>query len=256
MQEKNGKKSEIGKMKEYCRFKNVSIVTIKIAIQIVVFILLIGLQSYLYSSPDEAGKYTQQCKSFLKRHSGELKDESFEKLLGYIGNAQICKIEKIYNKLTEEEKNRLKDVLLHIEDIKKRLSREKRERINESIVAIMPTIENELWEELTTEELKELDILLKGKWNGMLKALKQNDIDKTLSYFHHTASERYRKIFKSLNPDGRQKIGKDLANIQIVEVVKNTAIYEITSKLKKGETFSFQLIFVKDLHGEWVIKSF
>jgi DNA-directed RNA polymerase subunit F len=225
------------------------------AVQIVVLILLIGLQRSLYSSPDEVEKYTEQCKNFLNRHSGELKDKSFEKLLGYIGNAQICKIERIYNKLAEEEKNRLKDVLLHIEDIKKRLSKEKRERINESIAAIMPAIENEVREELSKDELKELDILLRAKWNGMLKALEQNDIETALSYFHHTASDRYRKLFQTLNHDGRKKIGKDLANIQIVEMVTNTAIYEITSELK-GEESSFQLAFVKDSHGEWVIKSF
>ena len=230
-------------------------IKMKRAVQIVVFILLICLQSYSYSSPVEVEKYTQQCKNFLNRHSGELRDESFEKLLGYIGNAQICRIEKIYNKLNEEEKSRLKDVLSHIEDVKKGLSKEKLERINESIAAIMPAIENELWEELSNDELKELDILLRAKWNSMLKALEQNDIDKAVNYFHHTASDRYRKLFKTLNPDGMKKIGKDLANIQIVEVVTNTAIYEITSELK-GEKSSFQLAFVKDSHGEWVIKSF
>jgi Mg/Co/Ni transporter MgtE len=226
-----------------------------LAILLVVFILLIALQSYSYSSPVGVEKYTQQCKNFLNRHSGELKDESFEKLLGYIGNAQICRIEKIYNKLNEEEKSRLKDVLSHIEDVKKGLSKEKLERINESIAAIMPAIEKELWEELSNDELKELDILLRTKWNSMLEALEQNDIDKAVNYFHHTASDRYRKLLKTLNPDGRKKIGKDLANIQIVEVVTNTAIYEITSELK-GEKSTFQLAFVKDSHGEWVIKSF
>ena len=226
-----------------------------VTVLIAAFILLIGLQSYSYSSPDEVRKYTQQCKNFLDQHSGELKDESFEKLLGYIGNAQICRIEKIYNKLNEEEKSRLKDVLSHIEDVKKGLSKEKLERINESIAAIMPAIEKELWEELSNDELKELDILLRAKWNSMLKALEQNDIDKAVNYFHPTASDRYRKLFKTLNPDGRKKISKDLANIQIVEMVTNTAIYEITSELKSEKT-SFQLAFVKDLHGEWVIKSF
>ena len=226
-----------------------------VTVLIAAFILLIGLQSYSYSSPNEEKKYTQQCKNFLDQHSGELKDESFEKLLGYIGNAQICRIEKINNKLDEEEKEKLKDVLLHIEDIKKRLSKEKLERINESIAVIMPAIENEVGEELSTDELEELDILLRAKWRGMLKALEQNDIDKAVNYFHHTASDRYRKLFKTLNPDGRKKISKDLANIQIVEMVTNTAIYEITSELKSEKT-SFQLAFVKDLHGEWVIKSF
>ena len=226
-----------------------------VTVLIAAFILLIGLQSYSYSSPNEEKKYTQQCKNFLDQHSGELKDESFEKLLGYIGNAQICRIEKINNKLDEKEKDRLENVLLHIEDIKKRLSKQKLERINESIAAIMPAIENEVGEELSTDELEELDILLRAKWSGMLKALEQNDIDKAVNYFHHTASDRYRKLFKTLNPDGRKKISKDLANIQIVEMVTNTAIYEITSELK-DEKSSFQLAFVKDLHGEWVIKSF
>ncbi|MBT7592591.1 MAG: hypothetical protein HN561_16150, partial [Candidatus Scalindua sp.] len=129
-------------MKECRRLKNIPVVTTKLTIQIAVFILLIGLQSFSYSSPDEVGKYTEQCKNFLNLHSGELKDESFEKLLGYIGNAQICKIERIYNKLTEEEKDRLKDVLINIEEKQKGLPKEKRERINESIAAIMPTIEN------------------------------------------------------------------------------------------------------------------
>lgn len=237
-------------------YKDLFMIHRKLTMQMAVFILLISLQSFAYSSPEEIEKYTQQCKNFLNLHSGELKDESFEKLLGYIGNAQICKVERIYNKLTEEEKNRLKEVLINIEEIEKRLSKEKRERINESIAAIMPAIENELWKELSKDELKELDILLRGKWNGMLKALEQNDIDKAVSYFHHSAGEKYRKIFKTLNPDGRKKIGRDLANIKIVEVVTNTAIYEITSELKKGEKTSFQLAFVKDLHGEWVIKSF
>jgi len=225
------------------------------AVQIVVFILLIGLQSRSYSSTNEVEEYTQQCKNFLNRHSGELKDGSFEKLLGYIGNAQICKKETIYNKLDEEEKNRLKDVLLHIEGVKKELSREKLERINESITAIMPAIENELLEELSKDELKELDIMLRARWSRMLKALGQNDIEKALGYFHHTSSDKYRNLFKTLNSDARKKIGKDLSNIQIVGVVTNTAIYEITSELK-GEKTSFQLAFVKDLHGEWVIKSF
>ncbi len=226
------------------------------AVLIVVFILLSDLQSYSYSSPVEVEEYTQQCKNFLNRHSGELKDHSFEKLLGYIGNAQVCRIEKIYKKLDEEEKNRLNDVLLHIEDVKKGLSKKKLERINESIAAIMPAIENEVGKELSKDELKELDILLRAKWNGMLKALQQNNIDEAVHYFHHTVSDRYRKLFKTLNPDSRQKIGKDLANIHLVEVVMNTAVYEITSKLKKGEKASFQLAFVKDVHGEWVIKSF
>ncbi len=227
----------------------------KWAIKIVVFILLVSLQSYSHASPDEVEKYTLQCKNFLNHHSGELKDDSFEKLLGYIGNAQICKIETIYNELDEAERSRLKDVESHIEDVKKGLSKEKQERIKESIDAIMPAIEEELCEELSNDELKTLDILLQARWNSMLKALEQNDIDKALRYFHHTASDRYRKLFETLTPEGRKRIGKDLANIKKIEIATSSAIYEISSELK-GEVSTFQLAFVRDSHGEWVIKSF
>ena len=87
-------------------------------IKLFVFILIIGLQDYTYSSTEGVERYTQQCKTFLNQNSGEFKDESFEQLLGYIGNATICKKEKVYKNLTEGEKNRLNEINLNIDQIK------------------------------------------------------------------------------------------------------------------------------------------
>ncbi|MHC4268683.1 MAG: hypothetical protein ACYSWS_08905 [Planctomycetota bacterium] len=221
-----------------------------------VFILVIGLQDYAYSSSDGVERYTQQCKTFLNRNSGKFKDKSFEKLLGYIGNATICKKEKIYKKLTEDEKYSLKEINLNIDQIKKILPKEKLERINESITAIMPIIENELWEDLTKEELRKLDIVLRRIWNSMRSALEQNDIDKAVSYFHHDTRDMYWKNFVELKPENRKKISNDLAKISMKKIEMNEATYEVTSGLKKGEAVSFLVTFIKDLDGKWAIKSF
>lgn len=219
-------------------------------------IIITGLQDYAYSSSEGVERYNQQCKTFLKRNSGEFKDESFEKLLGYIGNAAICGKKKIYKNLTEDEKNRLEEINLNIDQIKKRLPKEKLEKINESITAIMPAIEEELWEDFTSDELSNLDILLKGKWNSMRSALEQNDIDKAASYFHHDVRDMYRKNFAELKPENRKRISKDLAEISMMKTELNKVTYEVTSGLKKDEAVSFLVTFIKDLDGEWVIKSF
>ena len=225
-------------------------------IRVFVFILIFGLQNYTYSSTEGVKRYTEQCKTFLNRNSGEFKDESFEQLLGYIGNATICKKEKIYKNLTEDEKNRLNEINLNINQIKKRLPEKKLEKINESITAIMPTIEEELWEDLTKEELRKLDILLKEKWDSMRSALELNDIDKAVSYFHHDIRDMYWKNFAELKLENRKKISKDLAKISMIKVEMNKAIFEVKSGLKKGDAVSFLVTFIKDLDGEWVIKSF
>ncbi len=241
---------------DHFKLINLFMIKMTITLRIAVFILIIGLQDYAYSSTEGVERYTQQCKTFLNQNSGNFKSEAFEQLLGYIGNAAICKNEKIYKKLTEDEKSRLKKIILNIDQIKKRLPKDKLEKINESITAIMPTIENELWEDLTKEELRKLNILLKEKWNSMRSALEQNDIDKAVSYFHHDIRDMYWKNFAELKPENRMRISKDLAKISMMKVETNTAIYEVTSGLKKGEAASFLVTFIKDLDGEWVIKSF
>ncbi len=226
-----------------------------IIIKVSVFLLIIGLQNNADSSTEGVDRYTQQCKTFLSQNSGSFNDDAFEQLLGYIGNASICQKEKIFKNLTEFEKNKLNRINLNIDQIKKHLPEERLKAINESIAAIMPTIENELWEDLSREELRTLDMLLKEKWNGMRSALEQSDIDKASSYFHHDIKDVYWKNFAELKPENRKKISKDLAKISMIKVEMNKATYEVISGLKKGEAVSFLITFVKDLNGEWVIKS-
>ncbi len=225
-------------------------------LRVFVFILIFSSQNYTYSSTEGVKRYTEQCKTFLDRNSGEFKDESFEQLLGYIGNATICKKEKVYRYLTEDEKNILNEINLNIDHIKRKLPEEKLKRINESITAITPAIENELWEDLTKEELRNLDIMLKEIWDSMRSALAQNDIDKAAGYFHHDTRDMYWKNFAELKPENRKKISEDLTKISMMKVEMNKAIYEVTSGLKKEEVVSFLVTFIKNLDGEWVIKSF
>ncbi|MBW2035795.1 MAG: hypothetical protein JRI94_19915 [Deltaproteobacteria bacterium] len=46
---------------------------------------------------------------------------------------------------------------------------------------------------------------MRAKWDGMKKALKQNDPDKAAEYFHPSTKERYRKIFKELSKPSKKR---------------------------------------------------
>jgi HEAT repeat protein len=116
--------------------------------------------------------------------------------------------------------------------------------------------EGKLWDDLSKEEIKELDILLKKKCKEMSTALEQNDIDKAVSYFYSKSREKYRKGFSVLPPEIRKKIAKEFANIRFCEMPSpSNAIYELLSE-RDGKTYSFQLTFIRDFDGKWYIYQF
>ena len=210
---------------------------------------------YLDTSKVKLINYTQQCKDYLTQYSGLNKDASFDELLEYFSWPMLCGNERIYNQLTENEKTKLKVISSDIEEIKKDINKDVLAKINGTLAFGMPKIEQDLWENLSEEELEEIDIMIRKKWNSMKNALKQNDIDKAVSYFHHTTKDSYRKYFKAFTPVGMQKISSDFEEIRLVRVFMNTATYEMIIK-RKGGKFSHPLEFIKDSNGEWTIRAF
>jgi len=210
---------------------------------------------FLNTSNEKLINYTQQCENYLTQYSGLNKDAPFEELMEYFASPMFCRIEKIYNQLTENDKIKLKDISSDIEEIRNEINKDVLDEIDGTIAFMMPRIEQNLWEDLSEEELKEADIMIRKEWNSMRNALKQNDIDKAVSYFHHTTRDSYRKYFKALTPVGMQKISSDFEEIRLVRVFMNTATYEMIIK-RKGEKFSHPLEFIKDSNGEWAIKAF
>jgi len=101
---------------------------------------------------------------------------------------------------------------------------------------------------------QQLDTLLRGKWEGMTAELLDGNIGNALIHFDESSKEDYREAF-SLLSSFLPIIVQELTDIQFVEYVNDTAIYDIRT-IRDGLEFSFQLLFLKDFNGIWKINSF
>ena len=107
---------------------------------------------------------------------------------------------------------------------------------------------------VTVLSKQQLDTLLRGKWEGMTAELLDGNIDNALIHFDESSKEDYREAF-SLLSSFLAIIVQELTDIQFVEYVNDTAIYDIRT-IRDGLEFSFQLLFSKDFNGIWKISSF
>lgn len=103
----------------------------------------------------------------------------------------------------------------------------------------------------------QLDVLLKGIWRGMAEALGKDDLDKACSYFLEPYQEMRKKQYAAFTPEARRKISNDLLSSQLaVERVEDgRAIYHLIT-VRDGQRYSFQLVFMKNIYGEWKIYNF
>jgi hypothetical protein len=109
--------------------------------------------------------------------------------------------------------------------------------------------------ELTAEELAELDTLLRSQWNEMREALARNDIDKAVSYFAYENRELYREIYTVL-ADQLPQVAQGLGDITPVVIERRTAKYRlIREEVIKGETYdiTYYVYFILDSDGVWRI---
>jgi hypothetical protein len=107
---------------------------------------------------------------------------------------------------------------------------------------------------VTVLSKQQLDTLLRGKWEGMTAELLDGNIGNALIHFDESSKEDYREAF-SLLSSFLAIIVQELTDIQFVEYVNDTAIYDIRT-IRDGLEFSFQLLFLKDFNGIWKINSF
>ena len=100
----------------------------------------------------------------------------------------------------------------------------------------------------------QLDTLLRGKWEGMRTELLNGNIENVVSYVDESSEEEYREALNILS-SFLPTIAEELTDIQFIEYVGNSAIYDIRT-IREGLEFSFQVIFSKDFNGIWKINSF
>ncbi|MEK6777694.1 MAG: PKD domain-containing protein [bacterium] len=100
----------------------------------------------------------------------------------------------------------------------------------------------------------QLDELLKMRWESMRGQLSSQDVDGAVGYFETNSHEVYRNQFTELSSI-LPIIGNDMGQIQLLTIKDNRAEYEIIVT-RNSVTYSFNLLFVKDVNGFWKIRKF
>ncbi|MBI4653546.1 MAG: hypothetical protein HY752_00870 [Nitrospirae bacterium] len=100
----------------------------------------------------------------------------------------------------------------------------------------------------------ELDALLRAKWEAMKTALINGDIEGAVNYFAENSKDSFRQQFAALSQVLPQIVA-DMGSINMVNTGENYAEYDLRT-VRNGTTYSFQLLFVRDVDGIWRIRSF
>jgi hypothetical protein len=114
---------------------------------------------------------------------------------------------------------------------------------------------NKKW---TTEELEELDSLLKSRWQSMVRALSNDDVEQASEFFEKDMREIHKMLLSAATPEQRAPILKSLEDIKFIGVKgANCAEYKIKAPSdRRVYTYSRELVFEKNDEGIWEIKSF
>jgi hypothetical protein len=105
---------------------------------------------------------------------------------------------------------------------------------------------------------KELDALLRAKWNAMKACLAAGDINGALSYFGSATRADFEAIFTSLG-DQLPQIALQMQEIEMVQSDEDYAKYSIMKdEVIEGETYTitYDIYFSTDENGIWKIDRF
>jgi|GEM_PF-4774281 len=100
--------------------------------------------------------------------------------------------------------------------------------------------------------IKNLEPLLKQKWQGMTAELLKGNIEKVLAYFAPENRAKYRTIFSRYNPNEINARFSGVYDLRLYEI--NGAVAEcIALRREDSGTKSYPVRFVKPADGNWLI---
>ncbi len=179
-----------------------------------------------------------------------------------IMNYNACAKPQIMQNLSPAQKAILEKLALKIEKAKSSLSpaqlaniKKSDDYVVDSLRALKDAVAPQDLSKLTKQEMAELDKHLKSIFWKMTDALKNNDIDKALSYFSDYSKDKHRKMFEVLSQEAIQESMRDTKEISFQSIMGYNVHYEITST-HNGKKFSYPLDFIQDLDGKWRILEF
>ncbi|MBI5676511.1 MAG: hypothetical protein HZC48_11940 [Nitrospirae bacterium] len=107
---------------------------------------------------------------------------------------------------------------------------------------------------ITVLNKDQLNIMLKGKWDGMKGALENQDVEGAVALFLSSSQERYRDIFSAIT-DQLPGIAANMNAIEIIYAEEGIAQYRIKRTEDVGEV-TYYIYFAIDENGLWKIQQF
>ena len=106
----------------------------------------------------------------------------------------------------------------------------------------------------TSQELNEIDKVLRNKWDTMNSYIKQGNIDKALELFHPSKRKKQAFIFQEVKSELPSSVTEQIEFNRIeINDEAGRARYELVTKGKDGK-YSYVVIFAKDPQNDtWYI---
>lgn len=205
-------------------------------------------------------KLNSNCKKFIEESSNSefLLVDLETTVMNYI----TCTKSEIMKNLSYAEISHLKELTSKIEKMKTSLSSGQLARIKEyddyvvdSLKILKDAVAPQDLSKLTKQEMAELDKHLKSIFWKMIDALKNNDINKALSYFADSSKDKQRKIFEALTQEALQESVRETEEISFRSILGYWVHYEVTTT-ENEKKFSYPLLFIQDMDGKWKIEEY
>ncbi len=100
----------------------------------------------------------------------------------------------------------------------------------------------------------DLDTLLRAKWTAMTNSLSNGDTATALTYIFSGTRTLYEEMFNALI-DQWPSIVATQTEFNRISITNNVAKYELVT-LENDTTYSYEVIFIKDENGIWMIMEF
>ncbi|MBI3606066.1 MAG: hypothetical protein HY202_08600, partial [Nitrospirae bacterium] len=102
--------------------------------------------------------------------------------------------------------------------------------------------------------LTAIDTLFKGKWNTMINALTKGDTQTAVNQIIGPNQADFQNLLNALGTQ-LPSILATSQSLNFISLTNNAAIYKLLT-VENGMTYSYNVVFVKDLDGLWKIQEF
>ncbi len=99
-----------------------------------------------------------------------------------------------------------------------------------------------------------LDALLRAKWEAMKTALGNKDVNTAVTYIAPITRPIYQQMYNAII-DQLPAMAASQTEFNFVSVSDNVAAYELVT-LENSDTYSTEVIFIKDANGIWMLQDF